>query len=346
MKKILSTLILFSVFGLASYAQTCRDKLGDAQIAFYNGQFNQVIEYIEPCIGLLEIEKEKVEALELMSKSYLMLEEDSLAAIYVGQILNIQNDYKASPSRSVSLSKLLAEFKLEPKWQFGFYGGPLFMDYHVIKNRSFAGDYEIEKSFERNNAGHLGFQASYNLYKGLNIALGIEYLFYSFSNSQMQSGYRLLQSDERFQYLQMPFIIAYEYKYKRLKPFVEIGFVPQRLLSARANITLNPVEPENLVAFSGYPQSLSNYDLKFQTVPWQNSYRLGGGFRYSINSFGLELACSYQFSNSNTINSDRIYEQTSLQNELAYLPQDFSTSFWRISLGFIYTIKEVKKKGL
>tara|TARA_R110002050_G_scaffold291417_1_gene445869 strand:+ start:11416 stop:12453 length:1038 start_codon:yes stop_codon:yes gene_type:complete len=344
MKKIIASIILLSFFSLATVAQTCRDKLGDAQIAFYNGQFKRVIEFMKPCVELLEIEKEKVEALELLSKSYLMLEQDSLAVKMVAQILKIQNDYKASPSRSVSIAKLVNEFKLEPKWQFGFYGGPVFMDYQLIKNRSFAGQYEIEKSFEKNNAALLGVQASYNLYKGLNVALKLEYLFFSFSNSQLQSGYRRLQSNERFQYLQMPIVLAYQYNFKRLKPFVEVGFVPQRLLSAKADITLNPVEPENLVAFSGYPQSLSNYDLRFQTEPWRNSYHLGCGLRYSINNLGLELAGSYQFSNSNIINTERIYEQASLQKELAYLPQDFSTSLWRVSLGFIYTIKEVKKK--
>lgn len=344
MKKIIATIILLSIFSLNTVAQTCRDKLGDAQIAFYKGQFKQVIESIKPCLELLEIEKEKVEALELLSKSYLMLDEDSLAAKMVAQILKIQNDYKASPSRSVSITKLLNEFILEPKWQFGFYGGPIVMDYHLIKNRSFAGQYKIEQSFENNTAAQLGIQANYNVYRGLHVALKLEYLYFSFSNSQLQSGYRRLQSDERFQYFQLPLILAYEYSLKKLKPFVEIGFVPQRLLSARAYITLNPIEPENLVAFSGYPQSLSNYDLKFQTEPWRNSYHLGCGLRYSFNNFSLELACSYQFSSSNIINTERIYEQASLQKELAYLPQDFSTSFWRTSLGFIYTIKEVKKK--
>ena len=346
MKKIIASIILLSIFSLATVAQTCRDKLGDAQIAFYNGQFKKVIGFLEPCVKLLEIEKEKVEALELLSKAYLMLEHDSLAASAVIQILKIKNDYKASPSRSVSLTKLIDEFKLVPKWQFGFYGGPVFMDYHLIKSRSFAGQYEIEKSFERNNAFHLGSQISYNLFQGLHITLKLEYLYFSFRNSQLQSGYRRLQSDERFQYLQIPLIIAYEYSYSKIKPFVEIGFVPQILLAARADITLNPVEPENLVAFSGYPQSISNYDLSFQTEPWRSAYHLGGGLRYAFKSFSLELACSYQFSYTNTINRDRVYEQPSLQNDLAYLPQDFSTSFWRASLGFVYTIKEVKKKRL
>lgn len=344
MKKIISLALLLGGLSFSGLAQTCRDKLSDAQIAYYNGQFKAVVDFLKPCVASFEIEKEKVEALELLSKSFLMLEQDSLASIYVGQILKIQNDYQASPSRSVSLSGLIEQFKLEQKWAFSFYAGPLFMDYHLIKNRSFSGQYAIEKSFEKNTASLFGLRSSYRLYKGLNVALKLEYLSFSFRNVQLQNGYKRLESEETYHYLQLPIVLAYELSFKKIQAFMEIAFVPQRLLAARGDIQLNPVEPENLVAFSGYPQSLSNFDLRFQNEPWRNNYQVGWGLRYALKSFSLELACSYQYSGANLINTDAMYKQTVLQNDLAYLPQDFSISFWRYSFGLTYIIKELKKR--
>ena len=103
-------ILLFFVFTNSFlFAQSNCDwsSIDDASENYRTGNFNQVISLLENCVSTGFNDKQKIQAYRLLSKTYLALDQDSTANIYIAELLKIepqfQPDYLSDSPKFISI---------------------------------------------------------------------------------------------------------------------------------------------------------------------------------------------------------------------------------------------------
>lgn len=337
-------LLLFLGFSLMGRAQNCAQNLEEAQIAFFNGRFHACVQLLHACWNTYENKEDKETALEVLSKSYLMLGETSAAEESMYKLLLNNPFYQARKDLSLSLDSLYHKFELVRSWQAGFSLSYAAVNYSILKTWSFSGVAEDPAHYDPRNSLQSEAWFSYRIYKNWYLESGIAYQSLNFYRSEVQQNYLLQSSLENLQFISPRLGFAYAQPLKNWSFFANCGASVQCLYQAKADMGLEPQMGEIPAAFAGYPERQEAIDLNFQRrnlIP--NSYA-GIGLRYGKGYHCFELSYRFQYAWHNLTVADERYSNENLLNNLAYVPDDFSFSYGLWQIGYLYSFIKPEKK--
>jgi len=341
MKKIFGLLILFS---LQLSAQDCRQKLEEAQLAYFNGRFQACLDLLRPCLDNLPNRDDQILAWELIAKSNIMLQDDRAAESAMAGILNVNPFYQARADISVSLIELYDRFKLIRQWQFGLNTAYLSPRYEVLKFWSYSAIVDDGSPYQAEPSFQLQGWMNYHLYQGLQINLGLAFQNIEFYRSELQQEYLLQSSQERYQFYSPSVGLEYLIPWHNWTFVANGGYQWQILQKARADIALDPQAGEFPAAFPGYSELAGDQDLLFQRTSILPNVYYGLGLRYGKGAHQIEIAYRFHQGWKNMIVEDQRYTKSAFLNPLSYVPDDYTMSFGSWQLGYVYTILKAYRK--
>lgn len=320
MKHFLLLLLLLALTK-ALNAQNCLQNLEEAQIAYFNGRFTESVALLEPCAGALQNRQDQITAYELLAKNYVLLKNEASAMDAMEKLLKINPFYQSRPSLSVSLQDLQNRFRLVRQAYFGLNFGYLNADYDVLKYWSSAGKVQNEK-LNALPGTQFSLWGSFHVWQGLRLKAGLAYQWFQMESSELQQGYLLQQSLETYQYWSPEIGIVYEYHHGPWTGFLGISLHYQNLISARADLRLDPQEGDFPVAFPGLPERLDDRSIAYQRSSPLGSWSWSLGLRYSRAYTQYEIGFAFHRGFQNMVNGEKRFAVDEVVNELAYLPDD------------------------
>ena len=239
--------------------QDCATKLENAKRSYYNGQFSQIEASLLPCLekGFNSVEKE--EALELLAKASVMIENEAKAEEYMLQLLSLNPLYQPRSSDLLDFAELFQRFQVKTRFNLGIAAGFNLPDFTVMRYQSYASRTIEPTAYGRETGLSAGIFGEYALTQ--NIYLGTSALIQSHTlhQSEIILDYQEVSSSERYLYMNTPLVVKYQLNRWGLKPSLEAGIGVHTLLSATADISLIPLAPEFPKAFIGSPQSVEDF---------------------------------------------------------------------------------------
>lgn len=299
---VISMLLTMQMDGLG---QDCTQQLKTAMSMFEGGQPEYIPELLLPCLEKKNksfSRQEKIQAYRLLTISYLLEQEDSLAQVSFKQLLDLDPLHQIDVGLKENPAELLylyESFQTHPVWfvsaQFGFNMSIP----QVLQERSIAEDalqYIINP----------GLQVGVNLSKAIQgrnwrIHTGLHYAIYEFETRNMlHTGFgqpKQIQLLEQQRWIQIPLSLsydfekksAYSFQYKAIYPFVKAGVRIDRLLKAE----YSEVRRDNNVSSS--QTGLDQGDIGLQRQALQVAAHIGGGVKIKVDRFHFFLDARYSF---------------------------------------------------
>lgn len=336
----MKTKLLLLVLALPcfSWAQTaCQANLENAQNAFYNGRFEEVIVLLKDCRDAASDKELKVQILELYARAELMRGNGASVEKSVAEILRIDPYYKAYASKSANLAPVFNNYSIRSPWQFDAYAGPSQSNYRILAWRSIASSVQ-EAYYEDGLSWFSGFSLSRRIAWGFYATAGVEYQRFAFQREELQNDYLIQSSKERYQFWQYPLGLAFKLPYRNFELGIEGAAVAVNLNEAWADIRLDPMPSDEPQAFPGSPDEITNYDLLGQRRSFGWSYRYGISVAYFYRAMGIRVGLAQQISPYNQVNPDQRYENPELNQDLNYVSDDFAIDQIMFRFGLSYRI--------
>lgn len=323
-------------------AQNCLQNLEDARIAYFNGRFLESARLLETCADDLQERQDQLKAYELLAKNYVLLKNEASALQAMEKLLTLNPFYQARPSLSVSLEELQDQFRLVRQAYFGLNAGYLNANYDVLKYWSPAGQVERE---QLNALPGLQFSlwGSFHVWKGFRLKAALAYQWLQLESSELQQGYLLQQSLETYQYWSPEIGLVYEYHYGTCSAYLGASLHYQNLLSARADLRLDPQEGDFPVAFPGLPQSLEDRNIAYQRSSPLGSWSWSAGLRYNRAYTQYQIGYAFHRGFQNMVDVEKRFADDELVSDLGYLPDDRIMNYGILHFGISRSIIKPKK---
>jgi opacity protein-like surface antigen len=266
---------------LSLNAQTsCPQNLTLARNLFTQGRYYEIEPVLNECLKDGFTKQEKIEALEMLSLTYVYLDYASKADSTYLMLLKLDPEHIVDPATDLpDLVFLHQSFRTKPIFRWNVNVG-LNRNYHrmIYQYSIFP---ELINSpgslvFEQKSATGYNFGAGveFNLYKKLSVALEGQFM-----NSQVTESYNsaLLHSSgtnpEYMRWINVPLYFKYEFDVGRIKPYVTAGGSFNYLAYAR----YKNINRQN----SGIPNTtLNEISVLSISDPINYSVRVGGGVMY------------------------------------------------------------------
>jgi len=339
-------LLIFFLLGLYSgSAQNCLEKLNEAQSLYANGLFQETIQMVSPCLGKLATKNLEVKALEILAKAATMLAQKEQALNYIEKIYRYDPFYTDELGLNKEYKAYLNSFRLKAKWRFNLMAGFKQPNFLIAEYYSFAGTNIESEDYDGVLAFSSSATAGYQILNRVFISAGFNYFQTNFSRSEILLDYQMAASIERYQWLALPISIEYNFGSGKWQPYLQLGWAPSYLLSAKGELSITPLPPNRPTGFIGVPVQ-ENVDLLFQREKWQQNLTTGLGLRYQWSNFSLSLSFQYWWGLDNLINESQRYAREDLIRNLAYLPDDYWLNQAVLQLGISYAILHPVKMEL
>lgn len=326
--KIISTVIILLAFSLFGKAQTsCVQNLRDARNAYDEGKLQALPELLTNCIENGFNKEEKVEALRLVTLSYLFNEDQQRAETAYLRLLKIDPEFRPSEESDPTELLILAEnFDTDPKFFFGIKGGASYnfiqSQPEFVHNRQALGAYE----FPIGISGGLFFQYPINDKFSANLEA-----IYSFRNTFLSRPIGSTESsnfftiDETQQWIEFPLLVNYK-----------LPWVNKFLLEATGGPSFHYLLSSNLNT-RGSGTDLNNLDM----FSYRNQFNMSGilGMRANFKELGanfITVELLFQYRILNEVNQDAMSEEVRLQLATSSTYTDFQYkghALW-LRLGF------------
>ena len=253
-KTILIILFLCTLSFYGNAQSSCVQKLRDARNAYDAGKLNELPELLLSCIENGFSKEEKVEALRLVTLSYLFNEEQQRAENSFLRLLKIEPEFEVNEDSDPTELIILAEnYDTDPKF---FYGLKLGSSYSLIQITEYNPNYILASrgTYEPPiviNAG-LFFQYPINNDFSANIEVHYNYRNTVLNRTTVRaeggtSGVQRIAETQ--QWVEMPLLVNYR-----------IPFVDKFLLEATAGPSIHYLLTSNLT-LQGVGEDLNNFDM-------------------------------------------------------------------------------------
>lgn len=336
-------LILLLSSNVPSIAQSCSQKLEEAKRAYYNGQFDDVHAELSGCLNQMT-KVEKVEALKLITDTYLLQGKTALADSSLYQLLTVDPEYVGRESDLVEFQNLYKQYKIQTQFAIGVSVGFLQPDYLIMRHQSYATESIEPNDYDEKSGFSFGISGDIAIINEFFLSSSLLWEYSAFEQSETILGYQSVYSKERYHRLNVPVQLRYGYSFGKFKSIVGAGFSGQYLLSARAELDHSPIEPEYPKPFIGVPKEASNYNLSEQRKAITGSWVFSAGVQRKIQSFILELRFTYNYGVNNMVNTKHRLSDPVLLEDYAYVPDDFKMDSYVISISLLRNYTKAKKR--
>jgi hypothetical protein len=344
-RRITALAIILTFLANTTSAQECDSKLEEANRAYYNGEFQKVMDLLLPCADEISSREGRIEAYTLLSQASIMMEEDSLAQTMAFNTLKQNPFYKPRQGTLKAYQDMHDGFEIRNYLNLGFSAGLNHSSFSILDYHSYASISEEPASYQTFTGFNFNLWASYFLIYDFYFKAGLGFQQHEFYQQEIIFNYQLVSSRETYQYLSIPLQLEYQFSKWKLKPFVNGGVSYHTLSSAQADITNSPIEGGIPNPFAGVTRSVEDYDISHQRTSGHWNLLVGGGLRYQVQHFSIEASIYYENGENNLVEESVRYQNSELISQYSYVPDDFKLRQLSFNLGIVYSfLKPVRAK--
>ncbi len=338
-KRFLATIIFIGFYQFAS-AQ-CTEAITRATNAFDAGHLNDIPAILNECVKRGSAEQ-KVEALKLLTITYLYLDDPYAAENSFMDLLEVDPEFRVSDNDPIELEYLSRKFITTPIIS---YNGKLGVNYTTVTllNLNTQGN---ENDNNRQYRPKVGFTAAggFDLHfdRSLSLAFEAEFMYRSYGRNDLIFKDPQKQSEMRAEmYLSVPVMLKYTYGGKKnylYFPYIYAGYSPSYTLSA-------------------YSASVRNLDiegpginLKPQMSAFSHSLIFGIGLKRRIKYRYILIDFRYQLGMTNRVAVEN-YNDFSVQDNKTYafrygwVLDDYRLNNFTLTLGYIWPKYKARAKN-
>ncbi|MEP2671385.1 MAG: porin family protein [Cyclobacteriaceae bacterium] len=339
-----------------SYAQTstCAQTLRLARSTYEQGRFHEIPALVENCLKSGEgnfTKQERVDALRILTLSYLYQEEPDLADDAMLRLLNTDHYFEVNDNVDpAEFTALYRTFRTKPLFsiaaRFGVnstYSTPI-KNYYVGFSSANKGEYSPVFNIQ----GGLAFEKLLFIGKGdgdpkWTAAPEIQFISHSssYANEQITTSdqtnlpYSIIDNKFKQSRLDLNLLIQYRFKESIINPYLTFGPGISYLLSSTAQI-------ETQFPQEGSVVSGPSIDIKDTFKSFDYSAIVGAGVKYKFGEIYLTADARYKYGITNLIKkSARSNPEAAF--DYGFQSNDFRQSSVIINIGFIYPYFNPKK---
>lgn len=371
LKGTLACVFLFVAY--ISNAQDCLNNLDQAKQFYQDGKLYQIPGVLADCAPDLDSDELKVEAYELLSITYLYIDEPELAEDSYLKLLAADPEYVPDSSKRVEIEFLSKRFKTTPIFTlYPLKIGATFLQPRVINVNGTDNTNNTRESYKTRAGAHIGGGADWNISK--NFALGGE-LWFNFQEYRYNNIFFDIDSlhlSERHIGLEAPIFLRYTQQFDRWYTFAFAGYSLSYLINANAtpeyfertetldtlnndrivnpdfgrNLNLNSIRKSinhNVVLGLGV-----NYRLDLQYISFEIRYNLG-----LKNVLDAKNQFDFGIDGTDTDSDPTLTDPNDDIRELTFryghIDNDFRLDNISINVGYVYPLykpRKIQKKSV
>lgn len=338
MKKIvLFSSIFLIVFSFVANAQqsSCAFKLQEAENLYESGILDSIPSLLRNCINNKGFDEEELSrAYKLLVLTYLFEDYQEMAELTMLKFLKEFPEYEIKPTDPIEFKYLHDSYQTIPTFSVGVLLGGNYSYARIIEPYYQSGleDYNGEYSATLKFQG--GFQFAKYINEKIDINLDVIYTLRSFDYTNNQLTYKT-EYTENQTLLSFPISATYDFKLKKIEPFVRLGFNVDYLLSAEGDFVRDQDVKE------------SGYNITSGRNPLNISAVAGGGIKYNIKMGYLMIDLRYHYSFMNIVNEEYRYTDSQGNNikyaNFNYVDDDFTLNNFYFSFGYVYSFYKTKR---
>ena len=245
------------------------------------------------------------------------------------------------------LSISISNAQFLTKISVGVKGGVNFTIPSVITSFSTFENLDTEKTygeFYNNFGSQFAFIVNYSLSEkmSLDFCPGIFTNSYKYENMYTWSGSDNLTTTYNFehslQYIDLPLSLKFDFRTKKLQPYIKLGFYYGLLLNSTSYITRN--ETGDFGTFDYEKEQLGNNNYYINSKIGASG-GLGLSYRFVRSKIGLETGFRYGF--NNITDSKNRYSNSQITGKYYDIPDDLKFMNLSVSLTYSISLKCVKQ---
>ncbi|WP_296622676.1 hypothetical protein [Marivirga sp.] len=230
MKYIIITLFILILSTAKIFAQSsCERSLNEARADYSSGNLYAVPGKLNDCLEEGFNKVEKIEALRLLTLTYININQQEKAKTTLIKLLNLKTDYQVIENVDPSeLYSLYRKIDTDIKYFLGITAG---LNYNIIRpqlirNTNPLGNHDPDYSKKLSNP-QLGIQYLYPIYKNIMVGAELQYQNQKFSYSEINDydneNITTIEYDSNNDGINLNLNLRYYRDYYQWKPFVEVG---------------------------------------------------------------------------------------------------------------------------
>jgi hypothetical protein len=334
------TTLLFTLF---SYGQNCQKNLDDAKRAYFNGNFLEVERLIIPCLKNGFDQRDKEDALKLLTNIKLIANDDEVADQYMADLLTVNPQHQVRSTDITEFQRLFDTYKLTTRYSVGLVAGINFSDYQIMKYQSLASLTDEPIDYEEKTGLTIGLTGDYQLMNNWYATASLLLQTFQFEQQEIMLQSIKVSSNETSFNLSLPVQLKYMIDTYKFKPFIGAGMMFNYMMKTKADIEHYPI-PTNGVIVTTNSQFVEDYDLTKQRRHFLPFWTASTGFQQNLGKYSLELKFSYCYGLRNLVKENERYTDNILMENYGYISDDFKMDSYSVTLGVIRTILKPDKK--
>ncbi len=363
----LACVFLFSF--ISGYSQDCSQILDNAKASYQTGHLYEIPDMLKDCLeGYDRIQK--VEAYELLSLTYLYIDEHEKADSSYLELLRADPAWKPGIESEVEIEYLSNKFKTTPI--FTLYPIIIGGNYSFVKVINVNGVDNVNNSAQLYNS-RFGFQAGtggdWNITD--KFSLGAEFFFSSknyryfnnlFPNPTTAPGGETPGDSLIINYntigIEVPILLRYTHQFKNFNPFVFGGYIFHYNFDFNAKPEYYDINGTGLTQVVN-PDVGGTLNISSIRNNFNHSLMVGVGVKYRVGYRYLMFEIRYAWGLNNVLNTSKQYDFEAGDNQdpvreytfrYSQVDDDFRLNKIYFNLGFVYPLykprKIVKRKRL
>ena len=332
MIKLKTLTILLLTVAFHANSQTCTEVLRDATQVYNDGKPQFIPKMLEECLVSGFTKEEEVEALKLLTLSYIYMDEPYKADEAFLKLLKIDPLYEVNESIDpIEFMNLYNSFNTDPAFMVGAKVGTNFTQvnstrYYGVHNLSSSkGSYVPKAGFQ------IGVTFELPLYKQLifNPELFFSSKSFSHNSPDLYKSTVGQLATETQTWIEAPLLVQYEYKLNtRLKVAALVGPSLSYMLSSNFVGEVNALD-------AGQDFTGAGIDI----YPYRNPLSINGVFgtcvKYKIGGSFLIFDVRYNLGFSQLSKENQKFTDQNLIFNYGYVDNNFKVDYWTFSFGFL-----------
>jgi hypothetical protein len=315
----------------------CERSLNEARTDYSNGNLYAVPGKLADCLEEGYTKIEKVEALRLLTLTYININQQEKARETLIKLLNLKTDYQAIRNVDPSaLYSLYDDIDTDIKYFIGITTG-LNLNSVRVKYRRSVSPLETDQYnyIPRISIPQVGLQFLYPLNKSIIAGAEIQYQNHRFSYTETlfhpEENNTEIRYDSRNQGVNLNLMLRYMKDYYQWKPFIEIGG------SARANFSYDVINFNSNFSATADEENINDpvpIDSVRSTFNFSLNANIGTMIKLGENYGEVKFGVSNYFRNHLTENARLNADYTTILNSMVLKEDDVVNLVYQITITF------------
>ncbi len=340
-------IILFIIAGFTTYVtaqSNCVKVLEEAGKAFEEGDIQDIPQKLMDCMESGFTRAQKIEAYKLIIMSYLFDDSQYEAETTMLEFLRKYPEYQIMPNDPVEFVYLFESYRTASVLSLSAFIGPTFSNPAIKESYS---AFDLNSTDLKNKTGN-GFSFGFGISREIatNTKIHLDAVYTTHKYTFIEEVTTVLEDEniasskvsfkENLQRISFPLSLSYEMRIGNLEYFVKAGASLELLSDAKASVEkVNQYTSSNITG--------NDIDLNDFRNQITSSLVVGTGAKIKVPRGFIVLEARYHKGLINLSEKETITRHT-LAPDYNYIDDVFSLDYVSVSLGYVYSIYQSKKK--